>query len=259
MRLHHLQRPQDDLFVEGVSRQCLPMVKSRKTECLPDSVHSQISLKSKSFNAGNKGLDDVMRSSDFWYVVLDGASALGKHGEDCFNTFLGGAVDFSVVNWLHHARVSSQECRIESPSGSGDDLSGGALLGQFRDGGINYSEFDVSHGLVTKGAFPGAPLEALHDALPHSTQRCLVCAVRQRIIEKRIGSVSLWPKGPHIAGSEYVPVELALQEGLDLSGIVHIHKFFFNMLGDSFLEGSGQSFNLYNNMLTLFLRLGVSA
>ena len=259
MRLHHFQRPQDDLFVEGVSRQCLPVVKSGKTECLSDSVHSQIRLKSQSFDAGNECLDDIMGSSDFGYVVLYWASAFGKHGENSFNTFLGGAVDFGVVNWLHHARVSSQECRIESSSRSGDDLSGCAFLGQVRDGGIDNSEFDVSHGLVAKRAFPCAPLEALHDALPHSTQWCLVCAICQRIIEKCVGSVSLRPEGPDIAGSEYIPVELALQEGLDLSGIVHIHKLFFNMLGDSFLEGSGQSFDLYKAFLTLFLRLGVSA
>ena len=72
-------------------------------------MHSQISLKSKSFDARNEGLDDIVRSSDFGHVVLNRASALGKNGENCFNAFLGGAVNLGVVNWLHHAGIGSQK------------------------------------------------------------------------------------------------------------------------------------------------------
>ena len=77
MRLQHLQRSQYNLFVKWVSSYYLPMVKSWQTKGLPNCVNSQISLKAQGLDTGNQGFNDIVRCSNFGYIVLYCASPFG--------------------------------------------------------------------------------------------------------------------------------------------------------------------------------------
>ena len=68
-------------------------------------MNPQISLESKGLDTGDKSFDDVMRSSNFRNIILNRASSLGQDSEDSFDTFLGRALDFGIIDWFHHSGI----------------------------------------------------------------------------------------------------------------------------------------------------------
>lgn len=161
----HFQWPEDDIFIQRITRECLPMIKCRQTKCLPYCMHSQISLKSNGFNARDQCLNDVMWSSRLRCVILDCPSPFCKHCEDCFNALWWCALDLSVIDWLHQSGICSQECGIEASPGSWDHLSWRVIWWIFGYLCIYESEFDIAHRLVAERPFPCAPFESLNDTL----------------------------------------------------------------------------------------------
>ena len=137
-------------------------------------MNSQVSFKAKSLNARDQSFNDVVRCSYFGDIILDSSSSFGQNSKYSFNTFFCRALYLCVVNGFHHPWVGSEECRIESSSGSGDDLPRRTVHRCFANLGFNNSEFHISHGLVTKRSFSSAPSKTLNNTLPYSVQSILV-------------------------------------------------------------------------------------
>ena len=137
-------------------------------------MNSEISFKAKSLYARDQSFDDVVRCSYFRNIILDSSSSFGQYSKYSFDTFFCCALYLCVVYGFHHPGVGSEEGGIESSSGSGNDLPRRTVQRCFANLGFNNSEFNISHGFITKRSFSSAPSKTLDNTLPDSVQGILV-------------------------------------------------------------------------------------
>ena len=137
-------------------------------------MNPEISFKTKGLNARDQSFDDVVRCSYFGNIILDSSSSFGQYSKYSFDTFFCCALYLCVVYGFHHPGVGSEEGGIESSSGSGNDLPRRTVQRCFANLGFNNSEFNISHGFITKRSFSSAPSKTLDNTLPDSVQGILV-------------------------------------------------------------------------------------
>ena len=153
-----------------------------------------------------------MRSTNFGNVILNSSPSFCKNSKNCFYAFFCCALNFSVIDWLHHPWVCCQKCWIESSSGSWNDLAWRTVHWSFTNFSFDHSEFNVSHGFVTERSLPSTPSESLDNTLSDSIQSILISSADQRIIDQSISAVMFRSKRPYMIGSKFIPIILSFKK-----------------------------------------------